>query len=146
MDTPNNAAHPEGCACGACKACFWSKFNKACGGGAGCSSGCGFHSPIHRIVRLVLGIFIIILVFNFGIMIGELKSSIESGGGYGYHSHRSMMGDQGGRSMMRGGMRYGQYGQGSQYSQDGYYGDQIQIQVPTQAPAANAPRSGAQTR
>ena len=61
-----------------------------CGMGGGCFG----HSCWHHVIRWILGIAIIIIVFCFGVMIGQLKGAFESsgyrmmrrsyyGGGYG---------------------------------------------------------------
>ena len=43
---------------------------------------CGHHP--YLILRWILGIVIIVLVFTFGMKIGELKASLEYGYGMGY--------------------------------------------------------------
>jgi hypothetical protein len=75
---------------------------KTCGAG-GCCFG---HGGWYRVVRWILGIAIILIVFGFGVMIGELKG--ELGRSYG---HR-MMGNYGGNygrmyPMMQNGSGYG---------------------------------------
>lgn len=64
---------------------------QVCGSGNGrcgrCGNMCGFNG--HHILRWVLGILIITWVFCIGMRIGEFKSSIEYGSGYGY-SQRHM--------------------------------------------------------
>src|ERR1035437_2223279 len=58
--------------------------NKCHGGMCGGINGCGgYHMGFH-ILRWILGIIIILMVFGFGVQIGEFKSAFESGG-YGYH-------------------------------------------------------------
>ena len=47
-------------------------------------NGCGGHHMGFHILRWVLGIIIILMVFGFGVQIGEFKSALESGG-YGHH-------------------------------------------------------------
>jgi len=60
---------PEGCTCPMCQ-------GKMCGMG-GCCSGRGCW---YRAIRWIIGIAIILIVFCFGMMIGELKG--EFGRGY----------------------------------------------------------------
>jgi hypothetical protein len=63
--------------------------------------GCGMHNGMGMnrffVLRWVLGILIIVLVFLFGMKIGEFKGTMESG--YGYH----------GGMMRSGGMMQGGY-------------------------------------
>ena len=40
------------------------------------------HNPWYHLIRFMIGIFIIIIVFSFGVMIGEVKGSLESNIGY----------------------------------------------------------------
>jgi len=61
--------HPEGCKCGMCQ-------GNTCGMGGGCC-GCK-HGCWHRVIRCVLGMVIILIVFAFGIMIGELKGELNA--------------------------------------------------------------------
>jgi len=97
MKNQMGGQHSEGCKCPMCQ-------GKMCGMG-GC--GCFHHGGWHRIIRAILSLAIIIIVFCFGVMIGELKGALmrESsgyrmmrtsyyGGGYAY----PMMGGTGGRS------------------------------------------------
>ncbi len=63
--------HPEGCKCPMCQ-------GKMCG----MCGGCYGHSCWHHVIRWILGIAIIVIVFSFGIMIGELKASFTEGFGY----------------------------------------------------------------
>lgn len=60
---------------------------KTCGMG-GCCSG---HGCWHRVIRLILGIAIIVIVFCFGVMVGELKGAFLREG-----SRYRMMGNYGG--------------------------------------------------
>jgi len=55
----------------------------------------GFH-----ILRWLLGIFVILFVFWFGMKVGELKGQIESGRGWSGMRHHSMMIEYGGYGMM----------------------------------------------
>jgi hypothetical protein len=52
-----------------------------CHGGMCCGgmNGCGGHHMGFHILRWVLGIIIILMVFSFGVQIGEFKSAFESG-------------------------------------------------------------------
>jgi hypothetical protein len=79
MKGPMGGPRPEECRGGMCQ-------GKMCGMG-GCCSG---HGCWRRAIRLVLGIAIIVIVFCFGVMVGELKGALireTSGyrmmGGYG---------------------------------------------------------------
>lgn len=50
-------------------------------GGCGCW-GMQNHVCWRHVVRLILGIVILLIVFSFGVMIGELRGSLESNFGY----------------------------------------------------------------
>lgn len=56
--------------------------HKCHGGMCGGMNGCGGHHMGFHILRWVLGIIIILMVFSFGVQIGEFKSAFE-GGQYG---------------------------------------------------------------
>ena len=58
--------------------------HKCHGGMCGGMNGCGGHHMGFHILRWVLGIIVILMVFGFGVQIGEFKSAFENGG-YGYH-------------------------------------------------------------
>ncbi len=45
--------------------------------------GCTGHHMGFHVLRWVLGIVVILMVFGFGVQIGEFKAAFE--GGYGYH-------------------------------------------------------------
>ena len=63
----------------------WGGHKCHCHGGmCGNWNGCGGHHIGFHILRWVLGIVIILMVFGFGVQIGEFKAAFE-GGGYGYH-------------------------------------------------------------
>jgi hypothetical protein len=64
--------HPEECKCPMCQ-------GKMCGAG-----GCGYgkHNCWYHVVRWILGIAIIVIVFCFGMMIGELKGALTRDSGY----------------------------------------------------------------
>ena len=66
----------DGCKCGACQ-------GKTCGMGGFSSCGAGKCHPMCCILRWVLGIIILLAVFGMGVMIGELKGSLEAMHGYG---------------------------------------------------------------
>ena len=53
--------------------------HKCHGGMCGGMNGCGGHHMGFHILRWVLGIIIILMVFSFGVQIGEFKSAFESG-------------------------------------------------------------------
>src|ERR1035437_2102934 len=57
--------------------------HKCQNGMCGCAWSGGHHMGFH-ILRWVLGIIIILMVFGFGVQIGEFKATLESGN-YGYH-------------------------------------------------------------
>jgi hypothetical protein len=59
----------------------WGGHKCQCHGGW---NGCGGHHMGFHILRWVLGIIIILMVFGFGVQIGEFKAAFESGG-YGSH-------------------------------------------------------------
>jgi hypothetical protein len=52
-----------------------------CGMCGGCSHCHGGHHRFH-LLRWVLGLVIILMVFSFGVQIGEFKSAFENGQGY----------------------------------------------------------------
>lgn len=94
MKGPMGGPRPEECRGPMCQ-------GKMCGMG-GCCSG---HGCWRRAIRLVLGIAIIVIVFCFGVMVGELKGALireTSGyrmmGGYGGYSraYPMMQNSQGG--------------------------------------------------
>ena len=64
-----------------------------CGSGNGrcgkCGNMCGFNG--NHILRWVLGIIIITWIFSIGMRIGELKASLNSSYGYGYHTRMMPM-------------------------------------------------------
>ena len=66
-----------------------------CGSGNGrcgkCGHGCGFGG--RHLIRWILGIIIITWVFSIGMRIGEMKASMQFGGGYGYGHRMPMMYD-----------------------------------------------------
>lgn len=59
--------------CSECPICH----GKMCGWGMMHHHGCGYH-----VIRWALGITILVIVFAFGIMIGELKATFDSSFGY----------------------------------------------------------------
>ena len=67
------------CACGC---------NCAARTGAGCGNGYGCNCGHHIILRIVLGLFILAVVFWMGVKLGELKSSLYNHMSYG---HEMMM-------------------------------------------------------
>jgi len=84
--------HADGSKCSMCGMC-------------GMGGGCFGHSCWHHVIRWILGIAIIIIVFCFGVMIGQLKGAFESsgyrmmrtsyyGGGYG-NAYPMMQGQNG---------------------------------------------------
>lgn len=102
MKNQMGGQHPEGCKCGICQ-------GKMCGMGVCCSGkyGCWYH-----VIRWILGIVIILMVFAFGVMIGQLREELQSsgyrmmrtsyyGGGYAYpttqNGYNGMMGGVTGR-------------------------------------------------
>ena len=75
---------------------------KMCGMGGGCCFG---HGGWYRVIRAILGIAIIVIVFCFGVMIGELKGAlIRETSGY------RMMGNYGSYGRMYPMMQNGQQG------------------------------------
>jgi len=73
-----------GCTCG------------CCGSGKGMGCGCGWHGGGTRMLfRALLGVIILVLVFWFGVKLGELRESIRGYNGYGsgsYYPVRMMQG------------------------------------------------------
>ncbi len=58
---------------------------ESCGGGGmhgGCCCGYSAYGDRHVVLRLILGIFILMVVFWMGVKIGEIKAMF---GGYGRH-------------------------------------------------------------
>ncbi len=73
------------CTCGCC--------GSHMGMGMGCA--CGAHGGTRMLFRLLLAIIILILVFWFGVKLGELRESIRGYNGYGsgsYYPVRMMQG------------------------------------------------------
>ncbi len=58
--------HPEGYKCPMCAGKGW---------GMGY---CGWHGGWHRLIRFIIAIAIIVIVFAFGVIVGELKGAYES--------------------------------------------------------------------
>ena len=94
MKGPMGGQCAQGCKCGMCQ-------GKTCGMGGGCWLG---HSCWYRVIRCVLGIAIILIVFGFGVMIGQLRGELAGsgrrmmnsyGGGYG-RAYPMMQSGQGG--------------------------------------------------
>ncbi|HVM77166.1 MAG TPA: hypothetical protein VMU07_03385 [Candidatus Paceibacterota bacterium] len=52
------------------------------GSGMGCA--CGWHHG-HSIFRILLGVILLVIVFWFGVRLGELRAEIR--GGYGYNAY-----------------------------------------------------------
>ena len=55
----------------------------------GCACGCGGHHRAH-IARFVLGLVLLIIVFCFGMNIGELRGELEATKHAKYGEHRNM--------------------------------------------------------
>jgi len=72
MKNQAGGQHLEGCKCGMCQ-------GKTCGTGGGCW---GKYSCWYHIIRWILGIVIIVIVFCFGMMIGQLKGELGRSSGY----------------------------------------------------------------
>lgn len=70
----NNGGHPQGCKCGMCM-----------GSKMGLCGSCGGHHMGFHILRWILGILVLVMVFSFGVKIGEFKEAFEAGSGY-HHS------------------------------------------------------------
>jgi hypothetical protein len=85
--------HPEGCKCDVCQ----GKTCGMCGMGGGYM---GRHSCWYHVIRWILGLAIILIVFSFGVMIGELKGELSNSG---YRMMRSYNGGYGQAYPMRGG-------------------------------------------
>ena len=56
----------------------------------GCACGCGGRHRAH-IVRFVLGLVLLIIVFCFGVNIGELRGELRATRHAEYKNHRNMM-------------------------------------------------------
>ena len=88
MEEQNNMGGRRDCS--ECPVCH----GKMCGWGMMHHHGCGYH-----VIRWALGLVILVIVFAFGIMIGELKGTFDAsfgyrmmnGYGYGYSRAYPMM-------------------------------------------------------
>jgi hypothetical protein len=81
MDEQKKEGKGNVCTCGCC-----GSHNGMMG--MGCA--CGAHGGTRMLFRLLLVIIILILVFWFGVRLGELRESIRGYGGYGSYGYAPM--------------------------------------------------------
>jgi len=114
--------HSEGCKCDMCQ----GKTCGMCSMGGGCM---GKHNCWYHVIRWILGVAILLIVFSFGIMIGELKGELSNSG------YRMMRSYDGGYDQAYPMMRAGQ---NVQNGQSGTAGNQVQTAPSTQSvPSTN---------
>ena len=79
MENKNNKEHPKECACVSCEV-----------QGAFREGRCGYGGRHHMGMRLIVKILVLVIVFCFGYQLGEIKGTLRSTYGFGYHN--AMMG------------------------------------------------------